>query len=88
MRLNVKFLIAALVGLSLLSHDSRHAGALAQDVEKSAAETAVASGENYVVYAWRKTELQDHLLGSSKKHPREDYTGQFAEYSFLLKNDD
>jgi len=51
MRLNVKFLIAALVGLSLLSHYSRHAGALAQDDEKSAAETAVASGENYVVYA-------------------------------------
>jgi hypothetical protein len=73
MRLTLSFLIAAVVGLPLLSLYSPPAGALAQDAGELAAETEAASGENYVVYAWRKTELQDHLLGSSKKHQREDY---------------
>ncbi len=47
-------------------------GASAQDNGKTAAETEVARGENYLVYACRKTELQDYLLGSSSKHRRDE----------------
>lgn len=36
-------------------------------------EREVARGENYIVYAYRKTELQDYLIGKSKKSRREDY---------------
>ncbi len=72
MRLTYKFLFAAFVGLLLFHLCRPLTDALAQDDEKSVVETEVASGENYVVYACRKTELQDYLIGSNKKHHRED----------------
>lgn len=38
------------------------------------AEAIVAKGENYVVLSYRKTKLQNHLLGSNNKDSRSDYT--------------
>ena len=39
----------------------------------SMTERVVAQGKNYIVYAYDKTELQDYLIGSSKRNNREDY---------------
>jgi len=36
-------------------------------------ERMVVQGKNYIVYAYDKTELQDYLIGSSKRHNREDH---------------
>ena len=60
-----KLLITAIVWLLLWLDCGLLTDALAQEDEKKAVEAEVARGENYVVYACRKTELQDILLGSS-----------------------
>lgn len=39
----------------------------------SMTERVVARGKNFIVYAYVQTELQDYLVGSSKRNNREDY---------------
>ena len=39
----------------------------------SMTERVVAQGKNFIVYAYDKTELQDYLIGSSKRNNREDH---------------
>ncbi len=73
MNLHSQLLVVVFLWLLLQSHFVPLPEALAKEIEKTAAEAEVVRGENYVVYAYHKTELQDYLLGSTTSHHREDH---------------
>lgn len=53
-----------------------------------ATERVFAQGKNFIVYAYDKTELQDYLIGSSKRHNREDHKAYVIVDGESMVNDE
>lgn len=56
------------------AHDKANGSGESSSSQPGSAESIVAKGENYVVFSYRKTRLQDFLLGSNSKDARADHT--------------
>ncbi|QDV25725.1 hypothetical protein [Aureliella helgolandensis] len=74
MRFYTTVIIALMLGFFSVGWGDGLQSVKAQEPARPPGEFEAARGENYIVYAMRKTELQDFLLGASGKHHREDYT--------------